>query len=129
MKKRVEFYDVDAMGVMWHGHYAKFLEAARCELLERAGYGYAAMREDDLVFPVVKMDFKFIAPALYGDVLDIRAQLLDNETMLCVSYEITNAAGAVICKASTAQACVQISTRTTLFELPAPLLRIIKENR
>ena len=30
----VEFYDLDPMNVVWHGNYVKYLEKARCDLLE-----------------------------------------------------------------------------------------------
>ena len=29
----VPFFDVDTMHVVWHGHYIKYLEVARCALL------------------------------------------------------------------------------------------------
>ena len=29
----VPFFDVDSMDVVWHGHYVKYLELARCALL------------------------------------------------------------------------------------------------
>jgi acyl-CoA thioester hydrolase len=32
----VPFFDVDSMNVVWHGHYVKYLEVARCALLERS---------------------------------------------------------------------------------------------
>ena len=35
-----EFFDVDAMQVVWHGNYVKYLEIARCALLDKIGYGY-----------------------------------------------------------------------------------------
>jgi acyl-CoA thioester hydrolase len=28
----VPFFDVDTMNVVWHGHYVKYLEVARCAL-------------------------------------------------------------------------------------------------
>ncbi len=34
----VPFHDADMMGVTWHGHYIRYMEIARCELLERIGY-------------------------------------------------------------------------------------------
>ena len=39
----VAFHDVDAMAVVWHGHYLKYLENARWALMERIGYGFEAM--------------------------------------------------------------------------------------
>jgi acyl-CoA thioester hydrolase len=31
----IPFHDVDMMQVVWHGHYAKYFEIARCALLEK----------------------------------------------------------------------------------------------
>ena len=31
---RAEFYDIDSMGVMWHGNYVKCIESARCKFLD-----------------------------------------------------------------------------------------------
>lgn len=39
----VPFFDVDTMNVVWHGHYVKYLEVARCALLDRIGHNYDAM--------------------------------------------------------------------------------------
>jgi acyl-CoA thioester hydrolase len=33
----VEFYDVDSMEIVWHGNYVKYLEKARCVLLDHIG--------------------------------------------------------------------------------------------
>lgn len=33
----IPFHDVDMMAVVWHGHYAKYFEIARCALLEKIG--------------------------------------------------------------------------------------------
>ena len=41
----VPFFDVDSMHVVWHGHYVKYLEVARCALLDRIGHNYTAMNE------------------------------------------------------------------------------------
>ena len=31
----VAFHDIDIIGVMWHGHYLKYLETARWALMDR----------------------------------------------------------------------------------------------
>ena len=35
----VPFFDVDVMQIVWHGHYVKYLEVARCAFLDALGYG------------------------------------------------------------------------------------------
>ena len=39
----VPFHDVDAMGVVWHGNYFRYLEVAREQLLKQFDYGYRQM--------------------------------------------------------------------------------------
>ena len=34
----VPFFDVDVMQIVWHGHYVKYLEVARCAFLDAIGY-------------------------------------------------------------------------------------------
>ena len=46
---RVEFYDVDSMGVVWHGNYVKYMELGRCALLDKIGYGYNEMKESNRI--------------------------------------------------------------------------------
>lgn len=116
-KMRVEFYDVDSMNVVWHGNYVKFLEAARCAFLREIGYDYTDFASDGYALPIVKMEFKFIAPAFFGDELDVVLAVEDASTMLKLSYKIYRS-NELLCKASTAQACVDIQRKETMFELP-----------
>ena len=55
----VPFHDLDPMGVVWHGNYARYLEIARCALLDLIGYNYLQMRESGYAWPVVDMRLKF----------------------------------------------------------------------
>ena len=33
VEMQVPFFDVDMLEIVWHGHYVKYLEVARCALL------------------------------------------------------------------------------------------------
>ena len=66
---KVQFYDLDPMYVVWHGDYIKFLEAARCDLLQKIGYTYDDMKNGGSVYPVAKMDMKFIKSASFDSEL------------------------------------------------------------
>ena len=39
----VPFFDVDAMNIVWHGNYVKYLETARCAVLSAIAYDYNEM--------------------------------------------------------------------------------------
>jgi acyl-CoA thioester hydrolase len=53
-----QFYDLDPMKVVWHGNYARYLEQARCALLEKLGYSYQEMEQSGYVWPIVDLRVK-----------------------------------------------------------------------
>lgn len=124
---KVEFYDVDSMNVMWHGNYVKLIESARCSLLDKIGYNYMQMKDDGYVYPIVKMDFKYVSPAFFGDELSITSTITNYDGLLKISYEIYNITTNKQCaKASTAQAAVQIDGFETMFSINKEFLNKIE---
>src|SRR5688572_5896086 len=85
------FYDIDPMEIVWHGHYVKYLERARSALLARFDYDYAAMRESGYVWPIVDMRLKYVRPALLGQPLRVRAEIVEWENRLRIEYLIRDA--------------------------------------
>ena len=47
------FHDCDAMQVVWHGNYFKYLEIARCALLQRFDYDYPQMHASGYMWPIL----------------------------------------------------------------------------
>lgn len=88
---RVPFYDVDSIHVVWHGHYAKYFEEARCALLEKIGFDYDDMKALGYVWPVIDMRLRYIRPARFGQRINVRAELIEWESCLRVHYLITDA--------------------------------------
>lgn len=124
---KVEFYDVDSMNVMWHGNYVKLIEAARCRLLDKIDYNYMQMKEDGYVYPIVKMDFKYVSPAFFGDELSITSTITNYDGLLKIAYEIYNNTTNKLCaKASTSQAAVTIDGFQTMFTLNSEFLAKIE---
>lgn len=116
---KVQFYDVDSMSVVWHGNYVKYLEIARCELLDEIGYNYKDMQNDAFAFPVVKLDVKYIKPIFFGDEIEVRAILQEFESFLKFKYIITNSKTKErLSVAHTSQVAVDMRQRQTCFILP-----------
>ena len=63
------FFDIDSMDIVWHGHYVKYLELARCALLDKFGYGYVQMRESGYGWPIVDLRLKYSRPATFNQPL------------------------------------------------------------
>lgn len=123
---KVAFFDVDSMEVMWHGNYVKYLEMARCELLDKLGYNYIAMKKDGFAFPIVKLDVKYVRPAFFNDVIKVTTTLSECETFLKFHYLIENEKGEKLSEANTAQAVIEMKSLQTCFEMPDTLKKAIE---
>ena len=117
------FFDIDSMDIVWHGHYVKYLELARCALLDRFDYGYARMRESGFGWPVIDLRLKYVRPAAFGQTLVVRAQIVEWENRLKIAYAIRDAkTGAKVNSATSIQVAVDLGTREMQYVSP-PVLR------
>lgn len=116
---KVPFYDVDSMRIVWHGHYVKYLEDARCVLLDKLGYNYLAMEESGYIWPIVDMRLKYVASAKFASNIRVYAFLVEYESRMKIAYEIYDlATGQVLNKAHTVQVAVDINSEEMQFESP-----------
>lgn len=116
------FHDLDPMNIVWHGHYAKYLEIARCALLARFNYDYPQMSESGFAWPIVDMRLKYIKPARFGQQLLIRAEITEWESRLKINYLIRDAVtGHKINQAHTIQVAVDISSGEMQYVCPPVL--------
>lgn len=106
----IPFHDLDPAGFAWHGHYAKYLELARCELLKKFNYNYDAMTQSGFLWPIVEMQLRYVRPLRFGDRVKVHAALVEWEYRLRIEYVIRNVTtGARLTKASTVQVAVNAS--------------------
>jgi acyl-CoA thioester hydrolase len=120
---QIEFFDLDPMEIVWHGRYVKYLEMVRGVLLDRIDYNYPQMKASGYVWPVIDMHLRYIAPAIFGQRIKLRAEILEWENRLKIDYLITDApSGRRLTRASTTQVAVEIATREMCFVSPPVLL-------
>lgn len=125
---KVPFCDLDPMHIVWHGNYLKYIELARSELFEKINYSYQQMYEDNIVYPIAKMDLKYISSAKLHDVLNVKCILQEIEPAIIIKYEITNLkTGETLFKASSMQICVDARTNETLYYAPEKLRQNFQE--
>lgn len=123
----VPFFDVDSMDIVWHGHYAKYLELARCQLLDKIHYNYRDMKASGFAFPIVDMQIKYIKPLSFGQKIHILASIVEWEYRLKIQYLIRDACSQEkLTKATTVQATVNTQTRELRLECPPILLEKMK---
>ena len=108
----VPFFDVDSMHVVWHGHYVKYLEVARCALLDRIGHNYTVMNDSGFAWPVIDLQLRYVRGAVFGQKLNVRASLVEWENRLKINYLITDlVTGERLTRAVSVQVAVEIASR------------------
>ena len=71
MDVRIYYEDTDAGGVVYHANYIKYMERARTEYFRSHGFLVAELAREGYVFPVVRLEINFKAPALHDDLLSV----------------------------------------------------------
>jgi len=124
----VPFHDVDVMEIVWHGHYVKYFEIARCALLRRLDYDVPQMRESGYLWPVVDCHLKYVRPARYGQKIIVRARLMEYENRLKIGYEIRDAlSGERLTRGSTVQVAVDGRNNELQFVSPLALTERVEK--
>lgn len=108
----VPFFDVDSMNVVWHGHYVKYLEVARCALLDKIGNNYSAMSDSGYAWPVIDLQLRYVRGAVFGQKLNVRANLVEWENRLKINYLISDVeTGERLTRAVSVQVAVNMHNR------------------
>lgn len=124
---KVEFYDLDPMNVVWHGNYVKYIEAARCDFLEKIGCTYSDLKDAGVAYPVAKMEMKYIKPCVFGQNLTVKTELEQIEPSLNFKYTIYDSlTGDKLFSAKTMQICLNIEDKSTAYNVPGILLERIE---
>lgn len=117
----VRFAECDSYGVVWHGHYALYLEQAREALTGRFGFTAARALEMGYRVPVTRMELRFKAPARPDQTVRVTARLQTPDVARFVmDYEIRAESGELLVSAQTEQVVVNAQGEL-LLTLPSGL--------
>jgi acyl-CoA thioester hydrolase len=122
VEMQVQFFDLDPMQIVWHGNYVKYLEVARCALLDKIAYNYEQMKASGYLWPIIEMNLRYVNPASFGQKLRLRAEIVEWENRLRIDYLISDAAsGKRLNRATTTQVAVDIHSGEMCFVSPPVL--------
>ncbi|MFQ6372002.1 acyl-CoA thioesterase [Shewanella sp. YIC-542] len=120
----IPFFDVDSMGITWHGNYLRYFEIARCKLLEKIDYGYRQMLDSGYSWPIVDARVKYVKPTTFEQHIRVIAQLVEWEHRLKIDYLIEDAqSGERLTKGYTIQAAVEMHSKSLCLETPVAFRR------
>jgi acyl-CoA thioester hydrolase len=115
----IPFHDVDIVGVVWHGHYLKYLEIERCALLEKIDYNYPQMKASGYAWPVIDVRIRYPHPLYFQQKVKVKARLDEWENRLKIKYLIEDVeTGQRLTKASTVQVAINMETGEMLYVSP-----------
>ena len=108
VRLRVRFCETDLMGIVHHGSYVAYLEAARVEWLRRRGVSYAAWAARGMHLAVVELSLRYRAPVRFDDELDVEVTLGETKAAsVRFDYRLLRAPDQLLCaEGSTRLACV-----------------------
>jgi len=120
---RVRFSEVDMMGVVWHGHYAKFFEDGRADFARKYELNYLDLVGAGLTAPVVKMNVNYKKPLHYDQPAYIETIFKDSRAArLEYKYRIyTHETRELITEGSTLQVFVN-SRGQLMLSIPEPFI-------
>lgn len=123
-----QFYDIDPMDVVWHGHYPRFFEMGRGALLDLLNYNYEQMKVSGYLWPVVDLRIKYIRPIKLHQKIIVEAGLAEYENRLKIEYRLLDAeTSEILTKAHSIQIAVRASDNEMQYESPQIFLSKVKE--
>jgi acyl-CoA thioester hydrolase len=106
----VRFAECDAYGVVWHGHYALYLEQAREALTAR--FGFTATRALSMGYrvPITRMEIRYRLPVFADSFVLVTARLRPPDVArFLLDYEVRGESGDLLASAETEQVVVKAS--------------------
>ncbi len=88
-RHKVQYYETDAMRIVHHSNYIRFMEEARCDLMEQMGYPYGRLESMGFGIPVLGVSCDYIHMSRFGDILVIGVEVTKlSPTRMTIAYEI-----------------------------------------
>jgi len=121
---QVPFHDLDPLEFVWHGNHVKYFEIARCALLDRIGFNIPQMKESGYAWPVIELFVRYAHPLRFGQIVRVRADLMECECRLKVAYLVSDArTGQRLARGHTVQVAVDAATGELCLRSPEVLLQ------
>ena len=124
----VRFAECDPYAVVWHGHYALYLEQVRESLTARFGFTATKALEMGYRVPITRMEIRYRSPARPDIAIRATARLRPPEVArFVIDYEIrSEPEGVLLATAETEQVIVNRSGELML-KLPSGLQAMAEE--
>lgn len=88
-ERKINYYETDKMGVVHHSNYIRFLEEARCYLLENVGLPYNELENKGIMIPVINVNCSYKRHVSFNDVILIKVIIKEfNGVRMNINYDV-----------------------------------------
>jgi acyl-CoA thioester hydrolase len=124
----VRFAECDAYAVVWHGHYALYLEQAREALTARFGFTASSALAMGYRVPITRMEIRYRLPARADTLVRVTARLRPPDTArFLLDYEIRSEPGRELLASAETEQVVTKADGELLLTLPSGLRKMADE--
>lgn len=121
----VPFHDVDALNIVWHGHYLKYFEIARTFLMRGRGLDVANVSELGFRQFVIESHIRHSFPLHYGDQFRVYAWLGELNHKIKIEFLIWNLTHDRRCARGSTVLVTTDANGTLLMETPKAIRRCL----
>lgn len=90
--RKANYYETDQMAIVHHSNYIRWLEEARIDFLEKAGFPYTRIEENDVYIAVTGVNCHYKGMVRFGDTVHIECKVTQcSHARMAVAYIITDA--------------------------------------
>ncbi len=91
LERKINYYETDKMGIVHHSNYIRFLEEARCAMLNANDMPYSAFEKQGVMIPVLSVNCQYRIPVTFGDIIQIQPSVKEfNGVRLTMEYHVSN---------------------------------------
>ena len=119
---KVHYYETDKMGITHHSNYIRFMEEARMNYLNEAGFTMARLEAEGITSPVISVTCDYKYPSTYDDEIGIEVSLTQyTGVKFVLSYVMRNIrTGNVVAEATSAHCFIDAEGRPVAVKKTCP---------
>lgn len=95
---RARYEESDQMGFIHHSNHIVWFELARMNYFREIGISLRDMEKENLIFPVLTVEAKYISPAFFDDDILVHSAVVEKTSVrLKFHYRISRQDGCLLC--------------------------------
>jgi len=109
---KVQYYETDKMGIAHHSNFIRWMEEARVDFLDKAGWNYARLEDSGVISPVIELSCSYKTPVGFDETVSIDIRILEYRGVrLKIGYTMLNAEGKTVAEAHSSHCFVNSEGR------------------